>query len=189
MCRLKCKRTIRKGKTHEARSQTVVLEAERAYIAPPFKCALEDCLQPLTNQIAQATRLQEDVIIWGDSITSHANGISTRSPCCADVKRACRSAFAAQGISPVLLGIPGDLSSTLLWRLQNGEWPEVAPRIALLLIGTNDLGAVSVRSQGVVKFTYTRMTASVFARVAMISTADSSICARRAICECIAPRV
>jgi lysophospholipase L1-like esterase len=88
--------------------------------------------------------LQEDIIIWGDSITAHADGESAGKPCCSDINEAQRVAFQAHGLQPVLFGISGDQTSHLAWRLQHGEWPNYPPRVALLLIGTNDLGYVQV---------------------------------------------
>lgn len=40
------------------------------------------------------------------------------------------------------LGIPGDTTQTLLWRLRNGHWPPaLQPRAIVLLIGTNNTAA------------------------------------------------
>lgn len=56
-------------------------------------------------------------------------------------------------------GSPGDYTVNLQWRLNNGEMPGPAPRVALLYIGSNDLSAadcnntaegVSVAAPGVV---------------------------------------
>lgn len=46
------------------------------------------------------------------------------------------------------LGIGGDQTFHLRWRLLNGELPARRhPRLAVLLIGTNDLGAVAERGE------------------------------------------
>jgi lysophospholipase L1-like esterase len=37
-------------------------------------------------------------------------------------------------------GISGDRTQHVLWRIQNGEWPEVAPKAVVLMIGTNNVG-------------------------------------------------
>ena len=36
-------------------------------------------------------------------------------------------------------GDAGDTTLNLLWRVQNGEGPAFSPKVAVLLIGTNDL--------------------------------------------------
>ena len=83
---------------------------------------------------------QEELIIYGDSITSHASGWAQTEACCKDVRIAARAAFHARGLRPILLGISGDRTGHLLWRLQHGEWPDAPPKVAILLIGTNDIG-------------------------------------------------
>ena len=43
------------------------------------------------------------------------------------------------GDRPVLnLGFDGDLTEHVLWRIQNGEWPDHAPGLTVLLAGTNN---------------------------------------------------
>ena len=41
---------------------------------------------------------------------------------------------------PVDLGVPGDTSQNVLWRLDHGELARLRPRLAVIMIGTNDLG-------------------------------------------------
>ena len=43
-------------------------------------------------------------------------------------------------------GRAGDQIDNLLWRLQHGETPQKAPKVAVVLIGTNDFGAVDLCS-------------------------------------------
>ena len=50
-------------------------------------------------------------------------------------------------------GGAGDTTLNLLWRVQNGEGPAFSPKVAVLLIGTNDLtnpvyALVSIPFQG-----------------------------------------
>lgn len=40
--------------------------------------------------------------------------------------------------------LAGDQTDNLLYRLQNGETPKKAPKVAVVLIGTNDFGAVDM---------------------------------------------
>lgn len=45
---------------------------------------------------------------------------------------------------PLNLGIPGDTTATLLWRLRNGNWPPaLKPRLVVLSLGTNNTAAGS----------------------------------------------
>lgn len=38
--------------------------------------------------------------------------------------------------------LPDDQINNLNWRLRNGELPHTTPQVAVVLIGTNDVGAV-----------------------------------------------
>lgn len=44
---------------------------------------------------------------------------------------------------PANLGVPGDTSQNVLWRLDHGELTSLHPRAAVIMIGTNDLGSWS----------------------------------------------
>jgi lysophospholipase L1-like esterase len=44
--------------------------------------------------------------------------------------------------APLNLGIGGDVTQSLLWRLENGHWPaQLKPEAIVLLIGTNNIGS------------------------------------------------
>ncbi len=67
------------------------------------------------------------VIFIGDSITHHfeRDGIESWTASYAKYR-------------PVNMGFGGDRIQHLLWRLQNGELEGISPRVAVLLIGTNN---------------------------------------------------
>lgn len=74
-----------------------------------------------------------DVIFIGDSITQGWEGAG---------KKAWADAFAA--FKPVNLGIGGDQTGHVLWRLTEGKEIEpLKPKLAVIMIGTNNTGAHS----------------------------------------------
>mmetsp|Transcript_16481 Transcript_16481/g.31238 ORF Transcript_16481/g.31238 Transcript_16481/m.31238 type:complete len:388 (-) Transcript_16481:29-1192(-) len=87
-----------------------------------------------------------DVVFYGDSITEAWLGTSLGLP--HEKKKynqeVFKSLFNVEGggkYNALALGVSGDLTTSLLWRLQNGELPEsIHPRVFWILIGTNDLG-------------------------------------------------
>lgn len=86
-----------------------------------------------------------DLLFYGDSITETWHGTDL-----------CHPIARAQGVHDVFLrhyskfngGVMaegGDQTAHLLWRLRNGEAPAVnKPKVAVLLIGTNDLGSAAM---------------------------------------------
>jgi lysophospholipase L1-like esterase len=94
---------------------------------------------------AQA-RLDADVVFFGDSITEAWLGTSWGriNAKVHSVPQVFESYFSVeQGgeFEGLALGIAGDLSPNLLWRIQNGELPDaLEPQVIWLLIGTNDFG-------------------------------------------------
>jgi lysophospholipase L1-like esterase len=74
-----------------------------------------------------------DVLFLGDSITDgwrNKNG-----------KEVWDKAFGA--MKPANFGIGGDRTQHVLWRIQNGELDGIKPKVAVLMIGTNNTGSDS----------------------------------------------
>jgi len=68
-----------------------------------------------------------DLLFLGDSITEGWGGTE-----------AWRAHYGAR--NPANFGIGGDTVENLLWRIDNGEVEGIAPKVAVVLIGTNNLG-------------------------------------------------
>jgi lysophospholipase L1-like esterase len=91
---------------------------------------------------ARAAGLQGfGLIFYGDSITESWRGTSAMRP--AEQYAGNRAAFAQHfetKFNAAALGVSGDQLPHLLWRLAHGEFPDRhPPKLAVLLIGTNDL--------------------------------------------------
>jgi lysophospholipase L1-like esterase len=72
-----------------------------------------------------------DVIFLGDSITHAWEG-----------QKACQEYFGA--LKPVNLGISGDQTGHVLWRITDGhELDHLSPKVAVIMIGTNNTGGHS----------------------------------------------
>ena len=87
-----------------------------------------------------------DVVLLGDSIIEGWRGISLGQPVATkkpnmkvfDALFSRESGAAVQGLA---LGLAGDSSYNLLWRIQHGEVPtELKPSVWWVAIGTNDFG-------------------------------------------------
>lgn len=74
-----------------------------------------------------------DVLLLGDSITDAWRGKGA--------KAAWDKHFA--GRKAANFGIGGDRTEHVLWRIQNGELDGISPKVAMLMIGTNNSGANS----------------------------------------------
>lgn len=85
--------------------------------------------------------------LLGDSITESWRGteFGRRVPRAAGVPRVLRETLGTRWPAPLVLGIAGDQTQHLLWRLQQGEaaasWTQAPEMLSVLLIGTNNLGA------------------------------------------------
>ena len=78
-------------------------------------------------RVAAAKKGDIDVILIGDSITHYSGG-------CLPYKHH------FGGRKALNLGQGGDRTQNVLWRLQNGEVEGIQPKVAMLMIGTNNLG-------------------------------------------------
>lgn len=72
-----------------------------------------------------------DVLFLGDSITDSWRGKGG--------KAAWDKAFGS--MKPANFGISGDRTEHVLWRIQNGELDGIKPKVAVIMIGTNNSGA------------------------------------------------
>ena len=83
--------------------------------------------------VAIAKKGDVDVLFLGDSITDSWRGKGG--------KAAWDKAFG--GMKPANFGISGDRTEHVLWRIQNGELDGIKPKVAVIMIGTNNSGANS----------------------------------------------
>lgn len=95
---------------------------------------------------AKSLHQELDVVFYGDSITEGWKGTSYgfdvgRKKSNPEVYESLFTLNRGGKYEGLVLGISGDTSANLLWRLQNGELPSsLNPTVFWLLIGTNDLG-------------------------------------------------
>jgi lysophospholipase L1-like esterase len=106
--------------------------------------------------IKNATNTQLDVVLLGDSLMEHwhGTGFGQPEPAFADNVGVYEQLFDREKgaeISGLALGITGDRSPQLLYRLQNGEMPpSLQPWIWWILIGTNDKGGDKCKNEDVI---------------------------------------
>jgi lysophospholipase L1-like esterase len=80
-----------------------------------------------------------DVLLLGDSIT--ANYEVTGPDPLHDYRGVWERYYTGRHV--LNLGFSGDGTLNLLWRIMNGEIDDLAPKVAAILIGTNDIGWLS----------------------------------------------
>jgi len=111
-----------------------------------------DAHQILVNETQTAIlegRQKLDLLFLGDSITEHLRGSSIGFKCSPSDKVesgiAVQCSAAAEvwnknfcNLNTMALGIAGDRTEHLLWRLQNGEAAGLKPALIVVLIGTNN---------------------------------------------------
>ncbi|WP_299941725.1 GDSL-type esterase/lipase family protein [uncultured Microbulbifer sp.] len=85
--------------------------------------------------LARHEVLNPEVIYLGDSIT-HFFGGEPKAPL-AWGSDAWKTLF--EGITVTNMGFGWDRTENVIWRLQNGEIDEISPKVALIMIGTNNL--------------------------------------------------
>lgn len=83
---------------------------------------------------AQAQRHPPNLVFLGDSIIEE---LRNRRPEFGDINQVWRQDFACHGA--LNLGFGGDTTGNVLWRVQHGELAGTAPKLVVVLIGTNDL--------------------------------------------------
>ncbi len=81
------------------------------------------------NQIVESKKGKVDVVFIGDSITQGWEGAGAK---------AWEKSFAS--FRPLNLGISGDRTEHLLWRFDNGNLEGIDPKVAVIMIGTNNFG-------------------------------------------------
>ncbi len=89
------------------------------------------------NFVAVAKKGDVGVLFLGDSITAGWNG----------QKAIWTNAFGAY--KPANFGIGGDRTQHVLWRIENGELDGIKPKVAVVMIGTNNSGNDS--AEGIAK--------------------------------------
>lgn len=80
-----------------------------------------------------------DVLFLGDSITDGWRGFNPKNK--SGGKNVWEKSFAP--LKAANFGIGGDRTEHVLWRIQNGELDGITPKVAVLMIGTNNTGANS----------------------------------------------
>lgn len=89
------------------------------------------------EMVAEARKGGIDLLFIGDSITDGWRGAARGTwDSGGDVWKRCFAPLKAANF-----GICGDQTSHLLWRLQNGELDGITPKLAVLMIGTNNSSA------------------------------------------------
>lgn len=116
----------------EAPVLSPIVPPEKADVAAP-KYGDGDEVQPLFRSMHESflKRGKEGpigVLFLGDSITAHW----AQAP---DVWKQHYSAY-----QPANFGIGGDRTQHVLWRIDHGELDGIAPKVVVLLIGTNNIG-------------------------------------------------
>jgi lysophospholipase L1-like esterase len=91
-------------------------------------------MQRHQDKLQELAQSKPALIFLGDSITQELESAAPAAGAVTEVWRdfyACRHA--------VNLGFRGDTTSNLLWRIENGEADGIHPRLAIVMVGTNNI--------------------------------------------------
>ena len=89
-------------------------------------------------KLKELAATQPNLIFLGDSITQ--NWEKSGPPAWQDFQPAWQRFYGDR--KAVNLGFTGDTTASLLWRIRNGEVAGIKPKVAVVLIGANNLGKV-----------------------------------------------
>jgi lysophospholipase L1-like esterase len=90
------------------------------------------------SKLKEIAAVQPELIFLGDSITE--NWEKMGPPDWQDFQTAWKRFYGDR--KAVNLGFKGDTTASLLWRIRNGEVAGIKPKVAVVLIGANNLGRV-----------------------------------------------
>jgi lysophospholipase L1-like esterase len=89
-------------------------------------------------KLKELAATQPNLIFLGDSITQ--NWEKSGPPASQDFQPAWQRFYGDR--KALNLGFTGDTTASLLWRIRNGEVAGIRPKVAVVLIGANNLGRV-----------------------------------------------
>ncbi|MGE0222200.1 MAG: GDSL-type esterase/lipase family protein [Acetobacteraceae bacterium] len=89
-------------------------------------------------KLEELRRRQPDLVFYGDSITQQYE--HRGPPEWKDFAPVWERFYGRR--NAVNLGFTGDTTASLLWRIENGEASGITPKVAVVLIGANNLGRV-----------------------------------------------
>ena len=109
------------------------LPADRVYSGPEGDYTATLAALRKDAQAAPSTQL----LFLGDSLTESLRGDCTRPECVEELPAVWKEVFAPH--QALALGVPGDRTENLLYRLAQGETAGLAPSLTVVEIGTNNL--------------------------------------------------
>ena len=109
------------------------LPADRSYSGPEGDYASTLAALKRDAQAAPGTQL----LFLGDSLAESLRGDCTRPECVEELPSVWKEVFAPH--QALALGVPGDRTENLLYRLAQGETSGLAPALTVVEIGTNNL--------------------------------------------------